>query len=274
MSEHVLSGIHEMTADTYHKSAGVSKSMLDQIAAPKTPAHFRAYMDEPRPEPTEAMKFGTVLHAALLQPDTMDSVVVRPEGLDGRTKIGKEWLAANESKTILFPDQHKAIQRMVDNVWKHPVAKRLLTGSDFERSLFATDESGILRKGRLDVLTKAGNILPDVKTCESAAPDDFEKSVFNYRYFVQAAYYLDLCQMVGIDKGHFVFIAVEKVAPYLVAVHEIDPIIVDAGRKIYQRDLTLYRECMDSGEWPGYPTTVGLISVPLWARKTLEEIGA
>jgi hypothetical protein len=274
MSEHTLNGIVEMTADAYHLSDGVSKSMLDQLAHPKTPAHLRAYLDEPRPEPTDAMQFGTVLHAALLQPETMSNIAVRPEGLDLRTKTGKEWAEANNDRTIISCDRMKAIKRMVDNVWTHPIAKRLLTGSDFERSLFATDQNGTLRKGRLDVLTKAGNILPDVKTCESAAPDDFEKQIFNYRYFVQAPYYLDLCEMIGIEKEHFVFIAVEKSPPYCVAVHELDPLIVEAGRKTYQRDLALYRECMESGYWPGYPTAVGLVSVPPWARKALEEMGA
>lgn len=274
MSEHNINGIQELSHDAYLLAQGVSKSMLDQLASPKTPAHLRAYLDEPRPEPTDAMKFGSVLHAALLVPDSMSNIAVKPEGFDGRTKSGKDWMAENKDKTPVSIKQMTAINRMVANVWSHPVAKRLLTGSTFERSLFATDEYGTLRKGRLDVLTSAGNILPDVKTCESAAPDDFEKSVFNYRYYVQAPYYLDLCDIIGIEKEHFVFICVEKTPPYCVAVHELDPLIVEAGRKIYQRDLALYRECLESGEWPGYPTTVGLISVPLFARKALEEIGA
>lgn len=272
MSEHTLSGIHDMTADAYRLASGVSKSMLDRLAWPKTPAHLRAYLDEPQPEPTDAMQFGTVVHSALLQPETMDKVAVKPAGLDMRTKLGKDWAEANSDRTILSSDRMNAVKRMVDNVWKHPIAKRLLTGSDFERSLFAEDANGTLRKGRLDVLTKAGNILPDVKTCESAAPDDFEKSVVNYRYMVQAAYYLDLCELVGIQREKFCFICVEKSAPYCVAVHELDADVIEWGRKLYQRDLTLYRHCLETGEWPGYPTEVGVIGVPKWAQKEMEAI--
>ncbi len=274
MSEHTLNGIVDMTHDAYLLAQGVSKSMLDKLAHPKTPAHLRAYLDEPQPEPTDAQTFGTILHSALLIPDSLSAVAVKPEGLDMRTKLGKDWAAAQGDKTIVSSDRMTAIKRMVDNVWAHPVAKRLLAGSDFERSLFATDGNGTLRKGRLDVLTKAGNILPDVKTCESAAPEDFEKSIFQYRYFVQAPYYLDLCDLIGIKKEHFVFIAVEKTPPYCVAVHELDPLIVEAGRKTYQRDLTVYRQCVESGIWPGYPPEVGIVSVPMWARKALEEMGA
>lgn len=270
MSEHQLQGIHDIHEDAYRLAEGVSKSMLDKLAWPKTPAHLRAYLDEPQAPPTDAMIFGTALHSALLQPERVTSFAVRPEGLDGRTKAGKEWLAANEDKIVLFPTQSVAIKRMVENVWAHPVAKRLLAGSDFERSLFATDENGVLRKGRLDVLTKAGNILPDVKTCESAAPDDFEKSVVNYRYMVQAAYYLDLAELVGIKREKFCFICVEKSPPYCVAVHQLDDLVVEWGRKLYQRDLTVYRQCLESGVWPGYSPEVGIIGVPQWARKEME----
>ncbi len=261
-----------MTHDAYLLAQGVSKSMLDRLAWPKTPAHLRAYLDEPPEEPTDAMKFGSVLHAALLQPETLAAVAVRPEGLDLRTKAGKEWAEAQDGKTVVTADRMKSIQRMVDNVWKHPIAKRLLTGSDCERSIFAADGNGTLRKGRLDVLTKAGNILPDVKTCESAAPDDFEKSVVNYRYHVQAAYYLDLCELIGIKREKFCFICVEKSAPYCVAVHELDELVIEWGRKLYQRDLTLYRQCLESGVWPGYPPEVGIIGVPQWARKEMEAL--
>lgn len=272
MSEHKLNGVHDMTADAYRLAQGVSKSMLDKLAWPKTPAHFRAYLDEPQPEPTDAMQFGTVVHTAILQPESLDKIAVKPEGLDMRTKIGKDWAAAQGEKTIVSSDRMKAVKRMVDNVWSHPVAKRLLAGSEFERSLFAEDSLGTLRKGRLDVLTKAGNILPDLKTCESAAPDDFEKSVVNYRLMCQAAYYLDLCELVGIKREKFCFICVEKSPPYCVAVHELDEMVIEWGRKLYQRDLTVYRQCLESGVWPGYPTEVGVIGVPIWARKEMEAL--
>lgn len=272
MSEHTYKGIHDLKEDEYHRAAGVSKSMLDQLAWPKTAAHLRAYMDEPRKEPTDAMIFGSAVHAYLLQPDRTGVFAVRPEGLDLRTKTGKEWARANEDRIVITSDQNKAIQRMVSNVWAHPVAKRLLAGGEYERSLFAEDENGILRRGRLDVLTKAGSVLPDLKTCESAAADDFEKAVANYRYSVQGAYYLDLCALLGIEREHFFFICVEKTPPYCVAVYQLDPMVIEYGRKLYKRDLMIYRQCIETGVWPGYPTDVSIIGLPKWMQKELESL--
>lgn len=272
MSEHKLPEIIEMTADAYHLAGGVSKSMLDQLAHPKTPAHLRAYLDEPRPEPSDAMEFGSALHSALLQPDTMSKYAIRPEGLDMRTKTGKEWAEANSDRPVLTKPRAVIIERCVANCWAHPVAKRLLKDADFERSLFASDSHGTLRKGRLDALPRAGNIIPDVKTCASAAPDDFEKSVADYRYMVQAAYYLDLAELCGIERSHFLFICVEKTPPYAVAVHELDPMVIEYGRKLYQRDLTVYRQCVETGVWPGYPQTVQVIGVPKWLQREVEAM--
>lgn len=272
MSEHSLSGIHDLTMDAYQRSEGVSKSMLDKLAHPFTPAHLRAYLDEPRPEPTEAMKYGSILHAALLEPDTIAGAFsIKPEGLDGRTKDGKAWIAEQGGKPIITQEQATAIDRSVANLWKHPQAKRYLGAADFERSLFAKDEHGTLRKGRLDILPKAGNVILDLKTCESAARQDFEKAIENYRYFVQASYYVDLCQLLGIDRSRFVFICVEKKPPYLVAMHSMDLYDMEAGRELYKRDLAVYRQCKASGDWYGYPETIETIGRPAWAQKQTEQ---
>lgn len=265
-------GIHSLSFEAYKAADGVSKSMLDYLAHPYTPAHLRAYLDEPQPEPTDAQRFGAIMHRSIFEPDTMKGAfAVKPIGMNFTTKEGKAWRDGQSDKTILTHAEATKIERSVAAVWKHPIAKRLLAGSDFERSLFASDSGGTLRKARLDVLPKSGNVLPDLKTCESAAAEDFEKQVLTYRYHVQAAYYLDICKLLGIPRTRFVFICVEKTSPFCVAVHELDTEVVEWGRRIYQRDLAVYRQCVKSNEWPGYPDDIGVVGVPVWARKQMED---
>jgi len=268
-----MDGIHTLAFEQYKRADGVSKSMLDQLAHPYTPAHLRAYLDTPEEPPTEAQTFGTILHRALLEPDTMaGAFAVRPDGMDLRTKAGQEWKASVAGTPILSTQQVGTINACVAAVWRHPAAKRLIAGAEFERCLFARDATGTLRKGRLDALPKGGNALPDVKTCLSAAADDFEKSIATYRYHVQAAYYLDLCELLGREFTHFTFIAVEKAPPHLVAVYSLDPLAIEFGRKLYHRDLTLYRHCVAENHWPGYPVEITNIGLPAWAQKQAEEL--
>lgn len=265
-------GIHSMSYAAYAAAAGVSKSMLDGLAYPLTPAHFKAARDEPD-IPTEAQHTGVLLHRSLLEPETMKGAFcVRPKGLDMRTKAGKEWREAQGGLPELTHNEAVTIEKCVASLWAHPNASRMIKSGEFEVGLFATDSRGTLRKCRPDVLHRTGsNVLCDVKTCASAAAPHFEKQIVNYRYHVQAAYYLDLCKLLGIEKEHFCFLCVEKTPPYAVAVYDLEPDVIRFGRTIYQRDLQVYRNCVESGEWPGYPTDITTIGVPMYARREMEN---
>ena len=265
-------GIYSIAAERYHAAAGVSKSMLD-ILAEKTPAHLIAYLNGEKEE-TEAMRFGTILHRALLEPDTYkDAFHVKPEGMRFSTKAGMEWQSAHQDKPCLTSDNATAIERMVSAVHTHPFAKRLLAGALPEQSIFVEDSHGTLRKSRLDALTK-GNVIPDIKTTESAALDNFERSVSRYRLHVQAAYYLDNCNLAGIDKQSFFFICVEKTPPYAVRCLQLMPEVIMYGRTLYQRDLQVYRNCVETDRWPAYEDTFTECALPTWEMKQLESATA
>jgi exodeoxyribonuclease VIII len=263
-------GIHSVAFEDYTAADGVSKSMLDQLAWPKTPAHLKAYLER-KPEATDSQRFGALLHRCLLEPDTVSELAVRPEGMKFSTKEGIAWKAENAGRDIVTREEKSQIDAMCGNLWKHPRAK-LLLGHDKERSLWATDGHGTLRKGRMDLLPITGNVVADVKTTAEACVSEFERSIYNYRYHVQGAYYIDLCNLLGMDKREFVLICVEKTAPYLVAVYAIEPDVLEYGRKMYQRDLTLYRSCVEKDQWPGYDENILRIGIPEWARKEMEKI--
>lgn len=271
-----MNGILSMPAEQYRSAAGVSKSMLDDIAPPKTPAHFWAeHVGKTivEKEPTPAQALGTLVHRCILEPDTMtDAFHVKPDGMTSTTKEGKAWRDEHQDRPIITADVAGYITDMRDAVHAHPKARALIAGGKTEQSLFCEDANGVLRKARLDVLS-AGNIIPDLKTCASAAAEDMEASNGDYRYFVQAAYYIDLCQLLGIDKEAFCTICVEKEPPHLVAVYSIPQWLIDAGRVCYRRDMALYRHCVETGEWSGYGNSIMELGVRPWLQKQLEQIG-
>src|ERR1700744_3173168 len=112
MGEQPRLGVHSMPAELYHKAAGISKSMLD-ILAEKTPAHLVAYKEEP-PAQTDAMRFGTIVHRALLEPDTYTgSFHTRPKDLKFTTKEGIAWMEAHQDMPILSDSEAVVIAKMV-----------------------------------------------------------------------------------------------------------------------------------------------------------------
>jgi hypothetical protein len=264
-------GILSLPEKQYREAEGISKSALDYIAPPRTPAHFKAYIDGLlRVETTPAMRLGQMIHRAILEPDALE-ISVKPEGLNLSTKEGREWKAA-QTKTIITQDEYETIKGMRDSVHTHPAVKRVLDNARTEVSLFANGEDGVLRKARIDALPEGGNVIVDIKSCQSADPDMMAKSVASYRYDVQAAYYLDICKLLGLDKSEFLFVCVEKTPPYAVAVYALDQDAIEWGRKQYQRDLAAVRHCMAEDHWPSFTQDITTLGLPAWAAKQAESV--
>jgi exodeoxyribonuclease VIII len=148
----------------------------------------------------------------------------------------------------------------------------VLANARTEVSLFANGEDGVLRKARIDALPESGNVIVDIKSCQSADPDLMAKSVVSYRYDVQAAYYLDICKLLGIDKTEFLFVCVEKQPPYAVAVYALDQDAIEWGRKQYQRDLALIKHCEAEDHWPSFTQDITTLALPAWAQKQMEAV--
>jgi exodeoxyribonuclease VIII len=264
-------GILSLPEKQYREAEGISKSALDYIAPPRTPAHFKAYIDGLfRVETTPAMRLGQMIHRAILEPDALE-ISVKPEGLNLSTKEGREWKAA-QTKTIITQDEYETIKGMRDSVHTHPAVKRVLANAKTEVSLFASAEDGVLRKARIDALPEGGNVIVDIKSCQSADPDLMAKSVVSYRYDVQAAYYLDLCALLGLDKSEFLFVCVEKQPPYAVAVYALDQDAIAWGRKQYQRDLAAVKHCMAEDHWPSFTQDITTLALPAWAQRQAEAV--
>lgn len=263
-------GILSMTAEQYRKASGVSNSDLEWLA--RSPLHFRAHMDGLiSEEESDALTLGSITHRACLEPDTMEGAfAIKPDGMDYRTNAGKSWRDA-QTVPVVSADAAASVRGMSAAVNVHPMAKRLMAGADYERSLFA-DDDGLLVKSRFDILPKTGNVIADLKTCENASLEEVEKTIGRYLYFRKAAFYIRVANALGLDRQAFVFIFVEKSPPYAVACYQLADEVVRAGEALIERDLTLLRECMASNLWPGYGNGVLACSVPGWLLKQLEGI--
>lgn len=263
-------GIHSLSFEQYLSSAAVSESDLFYMSA-NTPMHLHwAKQHGGETEDSPAKRFGTFCHRALFEPETLEgSYYVKPDDMNFATKEGKKWKEEHQGKPIIYAEEERALHGIVKSIHSHPTASRLLKNAVFEQSLFVQDE-GFMRKCRPDILPNSGNVLPDLKTCLSAHPDAFSKAIANYGYYRKAAAYLHNCKAIGREFKFFAFIAVEKEPPYACAVYTLDPEAVEFGRKLYLRDLQVYRECIAKNEWPGYPADAKCIGLPPWLQKQLE----
>jgi hypothetical protein len=117
-------------------------------------------------------------------------------------------------------------------VLRHPAAAMLLglPGKAETTHMWTDASTGLECKCRPDWLTDDGSIVVDLKTTKDASPRGFKQSVANYRYHVQAAWYLHgLEQATGKRPDQFIFICVESTAPYAVAVYAADAEMIERG---------------------------------------------
>ena len=255
----------DMDAATYRATDAISASDIKWILPPKTPAHYHAYKTgQIKREETRALVIGTLCHLAVLEPDKLATAfALRPDGLDLRTKDGKVWKQAQGDKPILDGEEAAMLDGMSAAVAAHPVARKLLDGSKREVSLFSDHRTGLKLKGRIDVLGEG--FVADVKTAAEGDSANFAAAVFRYNYHVQAAMY---CQLAGVEK--FSFIAVEKVAPFAVAVYTLSPKALQVGLNSLNYALDTIALCTDAGLWPAYSFDEQTLDLPAWAYKQAE----
>lgn len=268
-------GLHkDVPFRQYQQWPAVSKHDLDLVA--RSPAHYQAAKQHP-PETTAAMHFGTAAHAWILEPHKAPAeVAVRPR-YDRRTKAGKEAYAEFEAmsigKTIIGEDESRRLAAMAAAVSKNKIARSLIDqAKHIEASVFVHNEQfGVATRCRPDIIHD--NVVVDLKTAADASPKAFASSMVKFRYHVQAAYYLDLCRKAGevTDDAQFVFLVVEKLPPYGVALYSVKPEDIDRGRLQYERDLQRYAHCLKSGQWFGYSEAIGYLDLPIWARNDIDN---
>lgn len=257
--------------EKYHAGPGVSKSGLWTIHT-KSPAHYR-YGER---EQTSAFDFGEGCHLAILQPELFEDRVVR--GPDDRR--GNKWkdiaeVCAIDGKLLLTSGDYDAVMAIRDAVHANAWINGIITGGRpvIEASAYWTDEAtGELCRCRPDLYRADLGIVVDVKSTISAHPDAFARSVVNYGYHAQEAFYSDgwnaalaAADLEGEPVQGFVFLAWEKKPPYAFAVYELPPSIVEDGRAIMRQALDTYAHCRQEDEWPGYAEGVQELSFKRWA---------
>lgn len=260
--------VEDLPNEEYHAARGVSKSDLSEILD-WTPAHWRAWKEAPWKE-TEAMKIGTALHAAVLEPERFARVyAVEPE-VNKRTNAGKEALreAAAGGRILLEPDQMRDVLGMRESVLSLHAVQVLMSSGRPEVSMFAhlPDFHPLRGKARPDWLNPDMSAMMDLKTTTDARPKEFGKTVFEHHYEMQPPHYGRVYNLLTGDVLRlFVFIAVEKKPPYAVAPYILSNPAIEYGRHECRNALELFRKCVVEDSWPAYPTDVGTIGLPKWA---------
>ena len=246
----------------YHADPAVSASHLKTVM--QSPYHYWSrYLDPDRVAmvPTAAMRLGSLTHCAVLEPDELTKrYQLAP---DRRTKEGKAAvveMAAAGIEAVSEADLAQALQ-MADAVRSNSTAALLLSNGQAEQSFWWDDiATGMRCKCRPDWFD--GETIVDLKTCQDASAAGFAKAVAAFHYQLQAVHYL-----CGTLAKRFVFLAVEKSAPYAVGCYELDAEAMVHGSVLRHNALQRLQDARAINEWPGYTDGIQTLQLPGWALK-------
>ena len=275
----------------YRRAEGLNQSSFKKIL--DSPAHYQAALKN-RLIPTPAMKMGTAVHSLVLDGEKAFNslyfnrkkegkdltVAEMKEALDKKNISYKNSAKKAELEELLYPggkpldrrtglseDEYADVQGMAESL------RRLewYSGTDAEYikrnevSIY-WEQAGVPFKARLDSILIDEGIVLDLKTTDSAEPELFTKKVIGLGYDFQAAAYTAAAERAFGKPFRFMFAAVERKAPYTVAIYEADEVMQAEGRRKFDEAIRIYKECEASGNWPGKEITIGSLSYPSWYK--------
>lgn len=267
----------------YHNHSALSSTEARLIL--DAPAKYRWAKDHPPlVKPSKKFDVGTAVHSKVLGTG-YDVVVIPAELLASNGAISTTAAKAfvvdvrAAGKIPLKQEDFEPIDMQAEAVLAHVAAKQLFgQPADAEVSVFSTDaETGVDVRARFDFLPSAftlgalSRVSVDLKTARDASPHGFTRSIADYGYDVQRAWYLDALHTATGEDAEMVFVAVEKEPPYLVGVYQLPTVWAEMGNTKARHARRLYAECMASGVWTGYGNDVQLLSPPTWLIFKHEE---
>jgi len=239
-----------------------------------TPAHWFAKMNGGLDDATDAKRLGTSTHAAVLEQADFEARYLHGPGGDQRKKEFKDaWEAlvkANPDRICVCDEDWNDILAMRTAVWSHRSAREFLSRRISNEVTCVWERDGFLCKMRVDVVTDIA--IGDLKTTRCASRRAFTRSIGQYGYHVQGAWYLEGAETLGLPSEAFAIIAVESKAPYATAMYTLSEESIEHGWTECERLFEVWKECRRTGLWPAYGDGIEDIGLSEWDKPQLEEV--
>ena len=266
----------------YLAQADVNASALR--AGRRSMLHMAAAIAGQSKEPTTALRIGSALHCAVLEPMRFEAVATVAPAVDRRTKEGKAtyaaWQAALPADAmVLDADEYDTVRQASTALLASRFPALLQTG-EAEVSIYwdeTIDLDGTPQvigcKARLDWLGHGAGgalVIADVKTTRDATPRAFARACATYGYAHQLAWYrraVRALQAIGDVPSGPILIAlgvVETEAPYATGVYTISEADLEDADRENMHTLKRWAQAVRDDRFPGPAETVQVLHLPEW----------
>lgn len=256
----------------------LSPNGAKKLLPPSTPSKFDEYRRNP-PGPKRVWDFGSVAHTMVLGEG--DRFLVLDPDVHGLKKDGTvaaeprataAWKTAEldaraEGLIPIHVDDYRKAVEMAQKIHEHEDAGPLLADGDAEAWMYWTDPgTGQGLRQRVDWMTRRDRLtIVEYKTAADASQDVFPRRAFKFGYHIAAAFSVMGVKALGLEEDpDYVIVAQEKERPYDACVHRFDDDALRYGCQQVREAIAVFRRCMESGSWPGYPSGINSIPLPVW----------
>ena len=263
-------GLYDLPAAVYHGGGvpGLSQSRAKVLLGEAGPARFKH--QETVRETKAEFDLGTAAHALVLGKGSERLVLIDSKDYRNKPAQAARDAAYADGLTPVLPQQMRQAEDMAEALVKHSASMEVLSGESEIAALWVRSD-GLRLRGQMDKYA-AGSHIGDYKTAADASFRGFNKSAYNYRYYMQAAWYQLLVRELTGELLPYRMVAQEKHAPYLPSAWEVPDHYLAMGLVDMDDAIAIYQQCLKSGNWPGYPDEIQTLSPPDWALDDEIEI--
>lgn len=273
----------ELTNAEHHGSGFITSSSLKRALSTSMAGWKKA--QEEGTKDNDNLRLGRLIHLAVFEPEKWDDEVIAPptkedgSTLHKRSKDDKATWAKfytklhASGKDFASPEEKAKCFAISASVRANKDAAKWLKSGIAEVSGVVESEDYGKMAIRPDWRCADRQVIIDLKSCQSAAPADVMKTVANFGYHTQAAFYVDLARVIDKIDYDFVWIFAEKEPPYSVACYCATPEVLEVGRGSsenevgYEGALGKITRAKATGEYPAsYFEGTMPVKLPNWAK--------
>lgn len=254
----------------------LSNSMLSTFI--QSPALYAAkYLDKLiADEPSDAMRLGSLVHclATLGEDEARKQFFVNDTKIDRRRKGWEELVVKLEQemagRTLVTAEEWEQAHAMVEAIEFNDTAACLLGALEMpEKVIWWAHQTGARCKAKIDGVSDG--VIVDLKTSSNPYPVPFQKSLADFGYYRQAAWYQAGIEAVTGERLPFVFVVIGKSFPHEVFVYQVNEEDLALGRDHCDRVVGKILRSTEQRNWQ-HPDADGVreLSLPKWFRASVE----
>lgn len=173
------------------------------------------------------------------------------------------------------PHSYEVIEKMLESCMRDAVIQKLISGVEYQLSLFWHDEqTGLGLKTRPDISKRKNNVIVNLKTVEDGSPQAWSKELAKWDYPMQACVEMSGAVATGLmpQVDNYFWLVCEKSEPFNATIYEFDK--SDIRACMDQLDYVLHKLAAAKKQnlFPGYTDRAdnqhGILTaeIPVWYK--------